>query len=437
MTLMKMHVFCTEPYRVPIAGKLDACLFDKTGTLTTDELVAVGVLEQSSLLKDTRSKPKDSKAGLNMALKPMIQVHNEAALVIAGCHSLVIFEDETTGDPLESAALASIRWHVVSDGKVEPLPEGAQKTTDDSAKPSAPATSGKSHLPAGQPIRVPDKTIQTLEILVRHHFSSKLQRMSCVIRSGSSHYSVAKGSPEAVGKLLENKPDGYDAMSESLSKEGYRVIALAYKLLAPSTVDDAKDSRAKCESNMIFAGFIAFTCRVRKDTASVLHRLKEGGMKVTMVTGDALLTAIHVAKEVFICETVDGRMIDPLDPLEQESAEVKALLEEKRRQKGQVATSKKASSKDELVYRPILYLEEEKNNMAWKRYEDGGTHGIYVAEEVPELSKTYDLAITGKNLSAAFEFDNDGTRKILGYFKVFARMTPDAKETVIECLHSV
>lgn len=33
MTLMKMHIFCTEPYRVPIAGKLNSCLFDKTGRL--------------------------------------------------------------------------------------------------------------------------------------------------------------------------------------------------------------------------------------------------------------------------------------------------------------------------------------------------------------------------------------------------------------------
>ena len=49
MTLMKMQVFCTEPYRVPMAGKLDSCLFDKTGTLTTDELVAVGVLHAKTL----------------------------------------------------------------------------------------------------------------------------------------------------------------------------------------------------------------------------------------------------------------------------------------------------------------------------------------------------------------------------------------------------
>jgi len=44
LTLLKAHVFCTEPYRIPLAGKTDTCLFDKTGTITTDELVASGVV---------------------------------------------------------------------------------------------------------------------------------------------------------------------------------------------------------------------------------------------------------------------------------------------------------------------------------------------------------------------------------------------------------
>ena len=44
LTLMRLHVFCTEPFRVPLAGRITACLFDKTGTITTDELVAAGTI---------------------------------------------------------------------------------------------------------------------------------------------------------------------------------------------------------------------------------------------------------------------------------------------------------------------------------------------------------------------------------------------------------
>jgi cation-transporting ATPase 13A1 len=413
MTLMKLHIFCTEPFRVPIAGKLDSCLFDKTGTLTTDELVAVGICAPPKLKVANGKEEEDENF-----MTPMNQINNEAVLVLAGCHSLVCIEGETTGDPLENAALNSMRWELSkSSGNAVPAAETDKKS---SGKVINLQSGGK---------------VSEIEILTRHHFSSKLQRMSCVMKAVSNGklFSVAKGSPEAIGMLLASKPNGYDDKAAYLSKEGYRVIALAYKELdSSSAIESAKKSRANCEADLMFAGFIAFTCRVRKDTSAVLLRLKEGGMSIAMVTGDALLTAVHVAKEVNIIESIGAREDAELLP-EETNEELVSLLARKRG----VAISK--SKKDKKKFKPILLLEEDSDrpgSLYWKSYEDGSKVDDYVASNVPDISKDYDLATTGRSLALAFDCD-EGTKKILGYFKVFARMTPDAKETVIECLHSV
>lgn len=415
MTLMKMQVFCTEPYRVPIAGKLDACLFDKTGTLTTDELVAVGVCKTS-----LTEKTGNSKVEAKSILTPMTKINDEAALVLAGCHSLVLIEGEVTGDPLEKASLKSMRWAIDKDTG-HAVPRAGTEKTD-----------------AGHIISLAGGSkISKIEVLARHHFSSKLQRMSCVVRDVSTRkvYAVAKGSPEAIGNLLQRKPPGYDETSKTLAKSGYRVIALAYKVLSSAQdIEAAKTTRLACEENIICAGFIAFTCRVRRDTEMVLARLMEGGMTVAMVTGDALLTAAHVAKEVGICDKENGDAEEVIDmrgiPFERDE-ELRNLLVERRKSQTPPNAKKKSAPK------PILILEKSESGMMyWQSYDDESHVADFAASEVQEMSKKYDFATTGKSLQAAFDFD-ESTKKVLGYFKIFARMTPDAKETVIQCLHSV
>lgn len=106
MALQKLGVFCTEPFRIPFAGKVNICCFDKTGTLTTDNLVVEGI---AGIVGESCEAGKKDK--VRIAKTPQ-EADLKSIQVLASCQSLVRFDDELVGDPLEKACLSWIDWNL-------------------------------------------------------------------------------------------------------------------------------------------------------------------------------------------------------------------------------------------------------------------------------------------------------------------------------------
>ena len=160
--LINVGIFCTEPYRIPSAGKVDVCCFDKTGTITSDRLVVRGV---AGVEADPQHRPREGAGGgaskqRAMGGVPLIAPTTvpEATLqVLAGCHSLVHVGSEVAGDPMEKAALAAVGWTPAEPDVVRPGRDGLSYAKN--------------------------KGRDRYRVVVRHPFDSALKRMTTIISS--------------------------------------------------------------------------------------------------------------------------------------------------------------------------------------------------------------------------------------------------------------
>lgn len=260
IALSKRAIFCTEPFRIPYAGRVDVCCFDKTGTITGEDLEVQGIATTSH------------------ELVPVPQAAREASLVLASANALVLIDDEVVGDPMERRAVDAAGWEVRKGDNVVP---------------------GTAELASAVGARA-------VHIRSRFHFSSSLKRMSSVsdvtpTEGRSVLFAGVKGAPETLRSMYRSLPDNYDAIYRHFTRRGSRVIALGYRWLERVDRSSVKSlHREDVERDLEFAGFLVLHCPLKPDAVESLRQLADSAHRCVMITGDNPLTAVHVAEEVDI-----------------------------------------------------------------------------------------------------------------------------------------
>ncbi|KIW00092.1 uncharacterized protein PV09_08278 [Verruconis gallopava] len=373
--LSKFAIFCTEPFRIPFAGRIDVACFDKTGTLTGEDLVVDGV---AGLDLTIDYEGKTEPDGAHSHLTAISAIKYDTTLVLATAHALVkLDEGEIVGEPMEKATLKSLGWTL---GRNDIL-------TSNKASPSVSIDA--------------NSFVELVQIKRRFQFASALKRQSSIAtvvitnkqtnkRSKGTFVGV-KGAPETISTMLVDVPPHYEQTFKYFTRNGARVLALAYRWLAKDNelgagkINDFK--REDIEKDLIFAGFLVLQTPLKDDAKKAIRMLNESSHRTIMITGDNPLTAVHVARQV------------------------------------------------EIIDRDVLILdapEDDPNGekLHWRSIDDEIDIQVDPTKPLdPEILKTKDLCVTGYALSK-FK-DQKGWLQILRHTWVYARVSPRQKEDIL------
>ncbi|MFY9611466.1 MAG: magnesium-translocating P-type ATPase [Blastocatellia bacterium] len=137
-------------------------------------------------------------------------------------------------------------------------------------------------------------------------FDFERRRLSIVVQAGGDRLLIAKGAPESVLAVcseyeLDGRTIPLDAEAqarckatyETLSADGFRVLAVAYRTMPHQTRYNAAD-----EQDLVLAGYVTFFDPPLEGSAEILESLRRDGVAVKILTGDNELVARHICSRV-------------------------------------------------------------------------------------------------------------------------------------------
>ncbi len=138
-------------------------------------------------------------------------------------------------------------------------------------------------------------------------FESDHKYMATLNKSNGRRYIYMKGAPERLLELCTNQrtedgssmiqQDYWEEKMEQQANKGRRLIAAAIKVVE---IDKNRIEHEDVQDGMTFLGLFGMIDPPREEAISSIRTCKEAGIKVKMITGDHLITARAIGKELGI-----------------------------------------------------------------------------------------------------------------------------------------
>jgi magnesium-transporting ATPase (P-type) len=161
-------------------------------------------------------------------------------------------------------------------------------------------------------------------------FESDRGYMATLHRDKDRNLLFVKGAPEKIQDVCsECWAESWKEVSrvaEHFAREGLRVLGMAYKEIPATQMEITMQDLS---AGLVFAGLQGMIDPPRPEAVEAVTGCKQAGIRVAMITGDHVVTALAVAKQLGIApeeETLEDLAAKPVDSLD--DLEILSLIKE-------------------------------------------------------------------------------------------------------------
>ena len=252
--MVKKNAIIRRLPAVETLGSASVICSDKTGTLTQNRMTLV------KAYTDAKGEIEDLSSSTSEEVKTLLRY---AALCCDGSVNFENGKEIHIGDPTETAIILSAYKH------------GMPKEELNLSNPRV--------------AEIP--------------FDSDRKLMTTVNEQNGDRIAIVKGAFDMLsGRCISGEIEKAKQSNEEMSKKALRVLAVAYKKLKPSLKELTMET---LECDLTLLGLVGMIDPPREEAKEAVRICREAGIKPVMITGDHVVTASAIAKEIGIYKDGD------------------------------------------------------------------------------------------------------------------------------------